>query len=202
MVKVLTFKVELREAKNKIWRKIEITDSKTVADLAYTILATFDSLAYHLYGITHGTDRYDCMIEPQECLHYNNLNAVKTKLCELDFSENNKMQMEYDFGSSNIFDITFLNSRDLEKNNGTHYPYIIDGQGSGIMDDIADIELKEIIDDIDKLGYSRYEYSLGYERNKKYDYRDYNIKLDNVLLKGNYKIIKEAYDSKSKDFPK
>ena len=51
MTKVLTFKVGIEGLENKIWRKIEITDKKTVADLAYTILAAFDSLAYHLYDI-------------------------------------------------------------------------------------------------------------------------------------------------------
>ena len=53
MSKVLTFKVEIKELEDKNWRKIEITDTKTIADLAYTILATFDSLAYHLYDITY-----------------------------------------------------------------------------------------------------------------------------------------------------
>ena len=47
MAKVLTFKVGIKGLEDKIWREIEITDRRTVADLAYTILATFDSLAYH-----------------------------------------------------------------------------------------------------------------------------------------------------------
>lgn len=58
MTKVLTFKVEIEGLETKIWRKIEITDSKTVADLAYTILASFDSLAYHLYKIIHSGKIY------------------------------------------------------------------------------------------------------------------------------------------------
>lgn len=45
MAKVLTFKVGIEGLEDKIYRKIEITDRRTVADLAYTILATFDSLA-------------------------------------------------------------------------------------------------------------------------------------------------------------
>jgi len=53
MSKVLTFKVGIKGLEDKIWRKIEITDRRTVADLAYTILATFDSLAYHLYDIKY-----------------------------------------------------------------------------------------------------------------------------------------------------
>ena len=43
MAKVLTFQVGIEGLEDKIWRKIEITDRRTVADLAYTILATFDS---------------------------------------------------------------------------------------------------------------------------------------------------------------
>ena len=53
MTKVLKFRVEIEELENKIWREIEITDRRTVADLAYTILATFESLGYHLYYIKY-----------------------------------------------------------------------------------------------------------------------------------------------------
>ena len=59
MAKIFTFQVGIEGLEDKIWRKIEITDRRTVADLAYTILATFDYLAYHLYDIKHGNDRYD-----------------------------------------------------------------------------------------------------------------------------------------------
>ena len=61
MSKVLTFKVEIKELEDRIWRKIEITDNKTMADLAYTILATFDSLAYHLYDVTY-KDKIDNLV--------------------------------------------------------------------------------------------------------------------------------------------
>ena len=66
MTNVLSFKVEVEGLENKIWRKIEITDTRTVAELAYTILASFDSLAYHLYNIRHNNIRYDCMIAVME----------------------------------------------------------------------------------------------------------------------------------------
>ena len=85
MAKVLTFKVGIEGLEDKIWRCIEITDRRTVADLAYTILATFDSLAYHLYDIKHGNDRYDCMIEPLELEDCNFKDAVRTKLSDVDF---------------------------------------------------------------------------------------------------------------------
>jgi len=62
MTKVLTFKVEIDGLEEKIWRKIEITDKRTVADLAYSILATFHSLAYHLYSIEYKSIVYDCWV--------------------------------------------------------------------------------------------------------------------------------------------
>lgn len=194
MAKVLTFQVAIEGLEDKIWRKIEITDKRTIADLAYTILATFDSLAYHLYDIKHGNDRYDCMIDPMYLREYNFKNAVTTKLCDVDFKDNNKMIMEYDFGSTTTFIITYLKSRDMEKFNGNHYPYIVDGAGRGMLDDISDYDLREIVDDIDKKGYSEHPFTPGYERPIKYDYRDYNIKIDNDLLKGEVLDIKNGYE--------
>lgn len=195
MTKVLTFKVGIEELENKIWREIEITDKRTVADLAYTILASFDSLAYHLYKIKHGKDLYDCMIDTDfidEDVEY--LNAVNTSLDKLDFSKNKKMVMRYDFGTPTVFIINFLNSRELEKYNANHYPYVVDGAGRGMLDDITGEELKEIVEDIDKKGYSEHYFTPGYERKIKYDYRDFDIKGNNILLKGLVSEIKSGYE--------
>ena len=194
MSKVLTFKVEIEGLEDKIWRKIEITDRRTVADLAYTILASFDSLAYHLYNIKHNSKRYDCMICAEDYYGKEELvDATITKLSDLDLS-NNKMEMEYDYGSPTTFIITYLESRDLERGNGKHYPYVIDGAGRGMLDDITCYDLKEIVDDIDEKGYSEHYFTSGYERTMKYDYRKYDIKNDNGLLKGMILEIKNGYE--------
>ncbi len=58
MAGVLTFRVGVEGLEDKIWREIEITDRRTVADLAYTILAIFDSLAYHLYDIKYKSGKF------------------------------------------------------------------------------------------------------------------------------------------------
>lgn len=194
MAKIFTFQVGIEGLEDKIWRKIEITDRRTVADLAYTILATFDSLAYHLYDIKHGNDRYDCMIDPMDLRNYNFKDAIRTKLSDVDFENNNKMIMEYDFGSTTTFIITYLESRNMEKYNGNHYPYIVDGAGRGMIDDMCDFELKEVVEDIDKKGYSEHYFTPGYERKIKYDYRQFNIKTNNALLKGLVLDIKNGYE--------
>lgn len=195
MAKVLTFKVGIEGLEDKIWRKIEITDKRTVADLAYTILATFDSLAYHLYNITYDNKIYECCV----CIEddYSDIpkiNATITKLKDLELKENDTMEMEYDYGSTTIFKITYLGCTDLERGNGSHYPYVVDGEGRGMLDDICDFELKKIVEDTDKKGYSEHYFTPGYERTIKYDYRNFNIKNNNALLKGLVLEIKNGYE--------
>lgn len=195
MSKVLTFKIEIEGLEDKIWRKIEITDIKTVAELAYTILASFDSLAYHLYDITYKDKIYDCWSCMDDYPFKENIcNAVTTKLSTINLKEKDKMIMEYDKGTPTKFVITYLSSREQEKDNGRHYPYIIDGSGRGMIDDIDGYELKDIIVDIDKKGLSEHYFTPGYERPIKYDYRYYDIKGDNILLKGKVEEIKYAYE--------
>lgn len=195
MTKVLTFKVGIEGLEDKIWRKIEITDRRTVADLAYTILATFDSIAYHLYDIKYKDKVYDCWV----CIEDDHseippINAVVTKLSSIGLKENDTLEMRYDTGSTTTLKITYLESRNLENGNGKHYPYITDGAGRGMLDDMCDFELKEIVEDIDKKGYSEHYFTPGYKRTIKYDYRDFNIKNNNILLKGLMLEIKKGYE--------
>lgn len=195
MTKVLTFKVGIEGLEDKIWRKIEITDRRTVADLAYTILATFDSLAYHLYNIKYKNYIFDCWVCAEESPDYDDLtNAIVIKLKDLELKENDTMEMEYDYGSTTTFKITYLESRDANEYEGYLYPNIVDGAGRGMLDDMCDFELKEIVEDIDKKGYSEHYFTPGYERTIKYDYRQFNIKNNNALLKGLVLEIKNGYE--------
>ena len=127
-------------------------------------------------------------------LKENICNAVTTKLSTINLKEKDKMIMEYDKGTPTDFVITYLGSKEIERGNGRHYPYIIDGSGRGMIDDIDSYKLKEIVNDIDKKGYSEHYFTPGYERPIKYDYRDYDIKGDNILLKGKIEEIKYAYE--------
>ena len=195
MAKVLSFKVGIEGLEDKIWRKIEITDRRTVADLAYTILATFDSLAYHLYNIKYKNYIFDCWVCAEESPDCDDLtNATIIKLKDLELKENDTMEMEYDYGSTTTFVITYLESRNATEYEGYFYPNIIDGAGRGMLDDMCDFELKEIVEDIDKKGYSEYYVTPGYEKYEKYDYRKFNIKTNNKKLKGLVLEIKNGYE--------
>ena len=195
MEKVLTFRVGIEGLEDKIWRKIEIPDRRTVADLAYTILATFDSLAYHLYNIQYKNKVYDSWV----CIDDDNnevppINATITKLSDLKLKEKDTLVMEYDYGSTTTFYITFYGSKELDMLDSYKYPLVKDGRGKGMLDDMSDFELKEIVDDTDKKGRSDYYFTPGYERGHKYDYREYDINHDNEILKGRILAIKNGYE--------
>lgn len=185
MTKVLTFKVGIKGLEEKIWREIEITDRRTVADLAYTILATFDSLAYHLYNIKYKSQIFDSWVCVEDRLQFKDLiNATTTKLSELKLKKNGELEMEYDYGSTTTFVITFTDQRVMNDFEGYLYPIITDGAGRGMLDDISDFDLKEIVEETDKKGYSKYYVTPGYEKQEKYDYRKFNLKTNNKKLKG------------------
>ncbi len=196
MVKVLKFRVGIEGLENKIWRVIEIIDRMTVADLAYTILATFNSRAYHLYKIYYNDNIYDCRLNPKLTKYdEDKLSAITTKLSILDLKENDLMEMEYDYGSPTTFYITYLGYEELKNyNDAKKYPYIVDGEGLGMLDDRSSYALKDIVLETDKLGYSNCYFPAIYETKKIYDYRKYNIKTDNKNLKGLVLLIKNGYE--------
>ena len=197
MDKILKFRVGIEGLEDKIWRIIEITDRMTVADFAYTVLATFHSLAYHLYKITYHGNIYDCRINPTKDTIYDEdkISAVTTKLSNLGLKENDTMEMEYDYGSTTTFKITYFGYEELKNyDDAKNYPYIVDGEGLGMLDDMSSDNLKDIVLETDELGYSTSYFTPGYETNKKYDYRKYNIKTDNKNLKGSILLIKNGYE--------
>ena len=192
MDKVLKFKVGIEGLEDKIWREIEITDRRTVADLAYTILATFDSLAYHLYNIKYKDYTFDCFGCTE--IDENAIDATTTKLSALGLETNDELEMEYDYGSTTTFKITYIGERNMSEFEGYLYPNIVDGAGRGMLDDMCDFELKEIVEDTDRKGYSDYYVTLGYEKHEKYDYRKFNLKANNKKLKGLVLEIKNGYE--------
>ena len=195
-MKVLMFKAGINVLEDKIWRVIEVTDKMTVGDLAYSILASFNSLAYHLCSITYKDREYKCYIDDDLMLNDEiGLDASQSILSDIRLNDNDIMEMEYDFGSTTTFKIKYLGSKELEENDKTYYPSIIDGAGNGMLDDVSEFDLEDIVKDTDKLGYSKYPYSMGYETDKMYDYREFDLKKNNIMVKKVYPLIKKGYEN-------
>ena len=63
-----------------------------------------------------------------------------------------------------------------------------------MIEDVSDFSLQDIVEDIDKLGYSKHNFTFGYETDELYDYRKYDIEKDNNDIKGEILVIKHGYE--------
>lgn len=191
MTEVYTLKITYRNCDNKIWRVAQVSSNSFLAELGYMVLATFDTLAYHLFNITYNEITYelpneDFEIDEDECLFY-------VKLAELHLKAGNELEMLYDFGCDQYFDIEVLKVEPMPKGSGRAYPKIIDGAGKGILEDMTSEETLDIIRETDKTGKSTNTYMTQYGDELIWDYREYDIKADNILLKGEIAKIAEGY---------
>ena len=104
--------------------------------------------------------------------------------------------MEYDSGSTTTFIITYLGESDFRRGNGMHYPYVIDGAGYGMIDDITSEELKQIVENIDKTGKSDYYALRMHGRDSyNYDYRIFNLDKNNLQVRRYFQKIKYKYEN-------
>lgn len=77
---------------------------------------------------------------------------------------------------------------------GRAYPKITAGAGLGIIDDMPSDELLEVIKDIDKNGSSLFYYEAK-RPDVAWDYRGYDMQLDNLILKGEIEENAEGYSA-------
>lgn len=199
--KIFTFKITYDGCDGKIWRTAAVSSNYTLGDLGCMILATFDTKAYHLFEMRCKSTTYFLSEEDFEDLPGNADNDFKIlwqqKLKNLNISIGDRIEMTYDYGCNQIFIIELLQISDMPKGHGRAYPEILDGAGKGIVDDMPADELLEAIEKTDKDGHSGVYYSsIDFGKPPEWDYRDYLIDIDNMLLKGRTERIRNGF----KDF--
>lgn len=197
---VYTFKITYADCDNRIWRTAAVSSNFTLAELGYMVLATFDTMAYHLFEMKFKGTTYFLTEEDFEDLpnydneRYDLLGACKIGM--LGLSVGDTIEMTYDLGCCQVFDIELLEISDMPRGHGRAYPKILDGAGRGIVDDMSSFELLEAIKKTDEDGHSEIYYSSdGFEDVPEWDYRNYLIDCDNGLLKGIIDRIRDGYEN-------
>ena len=173
----------------------QISSNAHLCDLGYMILATFDTMAYHLFNITYKGVTYELPSDEEEipedkCVFF-------VMLSGMNFKIGDKLNMIYDFGCDQEFEIEVTDIQPMGRGQGRAYPKIIAGEGRGIIDDMSAYELAELIHQIDETGSSGIKYSgdgIIYDNMSEWDYSNYNLKIDNALLKGSIDGIAEGYE--------
>lgn len=194
MADVYKFKVRLCELEKVMWRDIEITSSTSVAKLGYAVLAAFEGTASHLFNIRFDGRRYEVMFEEENFNYEPTINPIRTKLSTLKLSVGDKLSMEYDYGAGWGFEIKLLSIVEMKRGAGTHYPYVTDGKGKGIIEDISPYELAEIVEKTDKDGTLPQIIDMYSDKEVSWDYRKFDLEYCNVFLKDDVWEIQNAYE--------
>ena len=188
-VQVYTFHITYEGLAEKIWRKAEVSSNYRLDRLGYMVLAAFDTMAYHLFEFYYKGRRFDLpgIDAPRDCV-----DMGQFKLGELGLQIGDRIQMDYDFGTTQTFWLELIDVADMQRGRGSHYPYIVDGAGCGIIDDMDAENLAELIDQIDRNG--KTDEPVYYnERRLPWDYRWFDLDCINSLLKGEVQMIEEGY---------
>ena len=187
--KVYTFHITYEGLEEKIWRKVEVSSNYRLDQLGYMVLAAFDTLAYHLFEFCYDDDRFEI---PNEDAPFEQIDMANFKLHQLDLRLGDRIRMDYDFGTTQTFWLELIEIADMKRGWGRRYPYVLDGAGRGIIDDMSCEELSELVAQIDRNG--KTDEPIYYqERMMPWDYRWFDLDCMNSLLKGEIELIEEGY---------
>ena len=187
--KVYTFHITYEGLEEKIWRKVEVSSNYRLDQLGYMVLAAFDTLAYHLFEFYYDDDRFEI---PNEDSPFEQIDMANFKLHQLDLRLGDRIRMDYDFGTTQTFWLELIEIADMKRGWGRRYPYVLDGAGRGIIDDMSCEELSELVAQIDRNG--KTDEPIYYqERMMPWDYRWFDLDCMNSLLRGEIELIEEGY---------
>lgn len=192
ITQIYTFRITYRGCEEKIWRVAEVSSNYTLAQLGYTILVTFDTLAYHLFSISSKGASYKPDTDEEILEDFQHLCWVKLSTLRLQIGA--QLEMTYDFGCEQIFDIELTGVQEMPKGRWRSYPRIAAGEGRGIIDDLPADELLKMIREIDRTGVSRFQYMTASQEMIPWDYREYDLEMDNALLKDGVNRVQDAYE--------
>lgn len=195
MAEVYKFKVKIRGLESHIWREIEISSESSVAKLGYSILAAFGAKANHLFCITDATMKYELIIDDSCNVNRSDTVSINTKLSALKLKAKDILVMEYDYGAGWNFDIEFISESLMKQGMGTHYPYISDGAGIGIIEDTSPDILEQFIEQIDLTGILPEYYDVETGKDLEWDYRKFDMEYYNMFYKDKVAQIQAAYET-------
>ena len=187
--KVYTFHITYEGLEDRIWRKAEVSSNYRLDQLGYMVLAAFDTMAYHLFEFYYDGGRFEI---PNEDSPFEQIDMAEFKLYQLELKQGDRIRMDYDFGTTQTFWLELVAVDDMKRGWGRRYPYVLDGAGLGIIDDMSCEELSELIAQIDRTG--KTDEPIYYqERGISWDYRWFDLDCMNSLLKGEIEMIEEGY---------
>ena len=148
---VYTFRVTYDGLEDKLWRTIQVSSRYPMNRLGYCILATFDTLAYHLFSFKFQDLEFSIPTE-WDLVSSQSRDMGAIHLEQLCLQIGDTLELLYDFGATQLFRLQLTEISHMRRGTGAHYPWILAGSGRGILDDCPAEELAEYIAQIDLCG--------------------------------------------------
>lgn len=190
---VYKFLIGYKGYEEKIWREVEVSDNYALSKLAYLVLASFDTLANHLFFIEYNGNHYeiDLYDEFEDC---DNIDPTTIRLNKMGLEIGSVIKMVYDYGCEQEFVITLKEISDMEKKTSLKYPRVTAGCGKGIIDDMFSDEFGKVIKQIDENNKSEQMYLSPSGEYELWDYRDFDIDKMNRTLKSDIKAVQNGFE--------
>lgn len=186
--KVYLFHISYDGLEDRIWRTVAVSSNYRLDQLGYLVLALFDTLAYHLFEFHIGSQHFTI---PDEDFS-TGADMANFRLSQLELKPGSRFRMDYDLGNTQTFWLELVEIQDMKQGQGKRYPYVLDGAGQGIIDDLPCEELKALIGQIDRNGRTDEPFYYG-ERRLPWDYRSFDLDILNFVLKAQVRRIEKDY---------
>jgi len=187
---IYQMKIEYKGAEELLWRTIEISSNAYLSKLAYTILASFDTLANHMFSIQVGKDSYEIDFD-DDCEETTDPRCVR--LSDLNLEINDSFNMIYDFGCDHTFVITLKAINTMERGTSIQYPKIVDGVGKGILEDVFIVDYIKIAKKNIERKKATHRY-VDMRGESIWDYYDFTVPKTNNALKDRILTIQMGYE--------
>ena len=210
---IYQFYAELEGYKPKIWRKFQVDENITVARLGYTVMAMYEMQASHLLAIeyerslltpsgkkssrTELIDRYGIPNDFDDDFGFDDKDATKTRLSELQLEEPYSLLVWYDFGDDWRVRITLKEAQNNPDLPQSELPRVFGGKGFGIVEDCGGIyglaDLAAAYKTKRGKEYKQYREWLGLDD---FDLAAFNIDEMNIRVKKLPDIYAKIYEKK------
>ena len=173
--RVARIRIELRDTRPKIWRRVDVPLSYTLLSLHEVIQAAFDWNGGHLFELIIDRERFsdpavEDFFEPDD-FGLSPRDAGKLRMQALVDLEIKKFDYIYDFGDDWRHILTIL--RVIDADPATSYPALVAGSCCSPIDDVGGIcgfyNLADAAADPNHRGRQEYEEWLGEEFVKHFD---------------------------------
>ena len=208
---IYQFYAELKDFKPNIWRRFQVTDDITVAQLGYIVQVLFEMTASHLMVIEYERPyltssgklskrmelicQYGINNEYDPLFDTDDADATGTKLSQLNLEYPFRLTVWYDFGDDWRVTLTLEEITIDSSVSGKEFPHVLTGKGFGIVEDCGGIwGLEELVEAFKEKQGEEYEQYCEWLGIEDFDIKAFDLDDMNFRLKKIPRIYKQFYE--------